>query len=103
MKDAEFTLTYSQICLTGIIKDIRIIDNDVYTVLFTPAPDPYSNPSTFEIRSKKRLGTIGEEIPSLLCNLSGYHKKSIYRDKETGEQKYYTNKIVYITAVENHV
>lgn len=49
------------------------------TLLKTPAPDSFSSPGTFEIRSKQPLGSRGSEI-EVLCDLRGYSRS--YKDKD---------------------
>lgn len=52
------------------------------TLIKTPAPDAYSPPGTFEIKSKKRLGGQGDEI-SVLCDLRGYSRSYENKDGAT--------------------
>lgn len=49
------------------------------TLVKTPAPDAYSSPGTFEVRSRKRLGAEGQEI-SVECDLLGYARS--YKTEE---------------------
>lgn len=97
---AQFTVNYFQFCLQGKIKEMKVINGVVYTVITSPAPDLYSSPSQFEIRSNRKLGTIGEEIDGILCQITGFHQNKNYIDKETGEQKSYKNKVVNLIAVD---
>jgi len=52
------------------------------TLVKTPAADPFSSPSTVEIRSAARLGSVGEEV-ELFCNLKGYSQSGV--SEKTGE------------------
>lgn len=49
------------------------------TLLRTPAPDSYTSPGTFEVRSLKRIGAQGDEV-EVECSLLGYGRT--YDDKE---------------------
>jgi hypothetical protein len=68
--------------------------------MITPAPDAYSRPSTIEVRSKNKLGEIGEEI-SVSCKLGGYTRKP-YRitDKDTNETSMITPVDLTLEAIE---
>lgn len=52
------------------------------TLVKTPAPDPFTAPSTVEIRSGVRIGSVGEEV-ELFCNLKGYGQSGV--SEKTGE------------------
>jgi hypothetical protein len=52
------------------------------TLVKTPAPDPFSNPSTVEIRSAARIGSVGEDV-DLYANLRGYPQSGT--SEKTGE------------------
>jgi hypothetical protein len=41
------------------------------TLIKTPAPDAYSVPGTFEVRSRQRIGSEGNEV-TVECDLLGY-------------------------------
>lgn len=49
------------------------------TLVRTPAPDPYSSPATFELRSKRRLGQEGGVI-EVQAELVGYSRS--YESKD---------------------
>ncbi|UDM18320.1 hypothetical protein [Vogesella sp. XCS3] len=76
----------NQAVLAGRVNAVRKSDDAVFTEVTLPAPDQYSAPATVEIRSRKRLGQIGETIEvSVVCG--GYRGKSFqYVDKDTGER-----------------
>lgn len=52
------------------------------TMLKTPAPDAYSSPGTFEVRSRKRIGSEGQEV-AVECDLLGYARSFETKDGET--------------------
>lgn len=76
----------NQAFLAGRVNAVRKAEDVVFTEVTLPAPDQYSSPATVEIRSRKRLGQVGEtvEVP-VACG--GYRGKPfVYTDKETGER-----------------
>ncbi|MBB5017807.1 hypothetical protein HNQ59_001077 [Chitinivorax tropicus] len=77
---------FNQATLAGRVNAVRKADDSVFTEVTLPAPDQYSPPATVEIRSRKRLGQVGETIEvSVTC--AGYRGKAFqYHDKETGER-----------------
>lgn len=52
------------------------------TLLKTPAPDAYSSPGTFEVRSRKRIGAEGQEV-QVECDLMGYARSFETKGGET--------------------
>ena len=66
-----------QVVIRGRVERVTNRDNNgaksVRTLVRTPAPDAYSSPGTFEIRSLKRLAAPGEEI-EVACDLLGYYR-----------------------------
>jgi hypothetical protein len=52
------------------------------TIVKTPAPDEFSSPGTFEVRSAQRLGSPGEDC-SVLCLLRGYGRNYTNKDGDT--------------------
>jgi hypothetical protein len=52
------------------------------TLVKTPAPDPFSAPSTVEVRSGVRLGAAGDDV-ELFANLKGYSQSGV--SQKTGE------------------
>lgn len=75
-----------QVVLRGLISDVvkRVgKDGDSFrTILKTPAVDPYSSPCTYEVRSKARLGSKGQEIEAT-CELVGYGRSYENKDGDT--------------------
>jgi len=52
------------------------------TLIKTPAPDPFTSPSTVEVRSSVRIGSVGEEV-EVFANLKGYGQSGV--SEKTGE------------------
>jgi len=52
------------------------------TLIKTPAPDPFTSPSTVEVRSAVRIGSVGEEV-EVFANLKGYGQSGV--SEKTGE------------------
>ncbi|GHD66100.1 hypothetical protein [Jeongeupia chitinilytica] len=76
----------NQALLAGRVNAVRKADEYVYTEITLPAPDEYTSPQSVEVRSRKRLGQVGETIETrVLCG--GYRGKPFqFTDKETGER-----------------
>jgi len=52
------------------------------TLLRTPAPDSYSSPGTFEVRSRRRIGQEGQEV-EVACDLLGFARSFSTKAGET--------------------
>lgn len=52
------------------------------TRIKVPAVDQYTAPGTFEVRSDRRLGKVGEEI-EVECDLMGFSRSYQGKDGET--------------------
>lgn len=89
-----------EVLIKGKIDARRRYESSWFTRMITPAPDAYSRPSTIEVRSKNKLGEIGEET-SVSCKLGGYTRKP-YRimDKDTGETSMITPVDLTLEAIE---
>lgn len=76
--------------LTGRIEDSQYDNrngNTVYRTLITaPAPDAYSQPSSYKLVSDTSLGGNGSEI-TVDVTMTGFIRKKDYRDKETNQPK----------------
>lgn len=82
-----------QCLVKGRIEHSSFFDGRNTTRIVTPAPDPYSRPQFVAIRSKTRLGQVGDEV-TVICQVGGYVRKPFQvKDKETGE-------IVRVTPVD---
>lgn len=69
----------------GRLEKSRSYEGKRYSQILTPAPDAYSRPQLVEVRSKSKLGDVGEEV-SVTCLLGGFARKAYQaKDKETGE------------------
>ena len=68
----------------GRIEHAEKYQNNFTTLIKTPAQDAYSYPPTIAVRSKSRLGSVGDEI-SIKCTISGVPRTFQRKDKETGE------------------
>lgn len=97
-KPAEKRVTPLTFILQGRINGSRVYEGVTYTHVTTPAPDAYSMPSQFEVRSEQRLGDQGQEI-QVRCQLSGFTRVRSYVDKNTGEHKSVLDRTVNIIAV----
>lgn len=75
-----------RLVVTGRVQQVmkrQTAKGDVFkTLVKTPAPDAYSSPGTFEIRSHRRLGAEGSEI-TVECDLLGYARSYETKDGET--------------------
>lgn len=85
--------------VAGRIESSSKYSDSFTTLVKTPSPDAYSHPSTIELRSKARLGQIGDEI-SAACRLSGVPRKFNRTDKATGEITPVKTADMYLHVVE---
>lgn len=86
--------------IKGKIEAARRYENNWFTRIITPAADSYSRPSVVEVRSKAKLGTVGEEVDTD-CTLGGYTRKAFRStDKESGEITMITPVDLTLNAVE---
>ena len=87
--------------LIGKIEESNLFGKTWITLLITPAPDSYSQPSTFKLKSDAALGSPGDEIKAT-CDISGYIRRRPYKDKDTGQQKTFVEDTVNfsVTKVE---
>lgn len=85
--------------IAGRIEGVSKYQDTVSTLVKTPAPDAYSHPSTLELRSKARIGQIGEEI-AVACRLSGVPRKFNRTDKSSGEVIAVKTADMYLHVVE---
>ena len=90
----EAAIQPMQVLVRGRLEKARLYEGKRYSQIITPAPDAYSRPQIVEVRSKARLGDIGDEV-SVACTLGGFSRKP-YRvtDKQTGE-------VVTVTPVDH--
>lgn len=74
-------IAFNTVNLQGKITNVRTWEKKFYTQIITPAPDPYSKPSSFEIASDAQFGTPGQEV-KITCALSGFINEFQYNDKQ---------------------
>lgn len=92
--------TPMEVLVKGKIDARRRHESTVYTRMITPAADAYSRPQVVEVRSKQKLGEIGDEI-SIACKLGGYTRKPFRStDKDTGEVTMVTPVDLTLDAIE---
>lgn len=81
----KVNLKFGQSMVRGRIEDSELFQGMRHTRILTPAEDQYSRPQTLRIRSKRSLGSKGDEI-NVLVRLGGYTRAPFKTtDKETGE------------------
>ncbi|OQS34738.1 MULTISPECIES: hypothetical protein [Chromobacterium] len=79
------SLSANMAVVIGRIKAVRKSDDFVHTEVIQPAPDEYSMPGVVEVRSRKRLGDIGQDV-HIKVQCTGYYGKPFdSKDKVTGE------------------
>lgn len=66
------------------------------TPVTLPAPDEWSSPSTLPIRSRERLGDIGETFTGKV-RIAGTARPFTYTDKVSGEQRQGTDFSVWLS------
>jgi hypothetical protein len=92
--------TPMEVLIKGKIDNRRRYESSWFTRFITPAADAYSRPSTIEIRSKNKLGDVGEEM-TVICKLGGYTRKPYkVTDKESGEMTTITPVDMTLEAIE---
>ena len=89
----------NQVLIAGRIESMTKYKDSVVSLVRTPAEDEYSYPSTIEIRSKARLGQVGDDI-SVTVKLNGVPRAYTRTDKETGEQVQQKTADMYLHVIE---
>lgn len=74
--------------LKGRIEEIEFYNGKYINFIATPAPDPYSQPSSYKVHTDTQVGNAGMEV-TLDITVSGYVRKKPYKDKVTGQPKVY--------------
>lgn len=78
------------VAIFGRLGAARQRDATFYTSVTAPAVDHFSKPAVVEVRSKRPLGVVGQEV-TLNCVLGGYARRVEGTNKRTGEVfDYYT-------------
>lgn len=72
-----------QIKLSGRISKMVKNGSSFLTLFQTPAPDAYSQPSTYKVVSSDQLGQPGDEL-NLTCSVRSWVKIKPYKEKDTG-------------------
>lgn len=67
------------------------------TYVTTPAPDAYTQPSSYRLYSESQLGNSGSEI-TVTCTIRGFIRNKSYQDKQTGQQKVFHEDNVFFDA-----
>ena|SRR5690606_32441545 len=80
------SVVLQRVRIAGKIQNVRRHDGNIYTQIIAPAKDEYSRPSTYELRSKERLGEK-DDVVNVDCEVSGTSRPFTYMDKESGERK----------------
>lgn len=91
-------LPLNHVTLKGRIDSQRIYEGLYYTEITTPAPDAYTKPQAFQIRSKAQLGQNGQEL-TVTCRLDGYIGSFSFRNKQTGIMETGTKPHVFLEVV----
>ncbi|MBS1188807.1 MAG: hypothetical protein H6R10_599 [Rhodocyclaceae bacterium] len=71
--------------IQGRIFEVRRMENAVYTVINTPAPDQFSHPQSVEVISERLIGKSQEDV-TVRVLLQGYRKKFQRKDGDTAWQ-----------------
>lgn len=87
--------------LTGKIEETTFNNNTHTTLLMTPAPDSYSQPSTYKLKSDMPLGNVGQEI-TVECQMRGFIRRRSYNDKQTGQPKTFLDDNVVFSVFKVH-
>lgn len=69
-------------------------------VIAAPAPDEYSYPRNFEVRSKSSLGDI-DDMVTVRCSIFGKRAMKNYTDKDTGESRKFPGAYMDLEAIED--
>lgn len=86
--------------ITGRVEKTEVINSIRYTEVLCPAFDRYSNPEIVQIRSKRPIGTKGEEIQQW-GRIGGFRGRPFdVTDKSTGEVRRARQVILTIDAIE---
>ena len=79
------TLQVMQVLVVGRIEHTEVYEGKHSSRCITPSSDVYSRPQIVMVRSKARIGRVGDEV-SVVCKLGGYVRKPYkITDKATGE------------------
>lgn len=89
------------VVISGKLVDQRKHDGTFYSTLVAPAPDAYSSPMPFEVRSRKTLGSR-DQVVSVPCRLGGFFRRTFdTTDRNTGEVRRVKPVIMTLDALED--
>lgn len=81
---AEKPLALAQARIVGRVTNVRSrvsgANKVFYTLMKLPAPDSYSSPSTVEVRSTERIGSVDADL-SIIVNIGGYPRSWEQKDE----------------------
>lgn len=83
--------------IEGRIESAKSVNGYIQTILVTPAPDAYSKPQSFLMRSQYQLGQPGAEV-KLLAQMTGYVRKKSFTNKTTHMQDEFWEANVFFDA-----
>lgn len=88
--------------ITGKLIRENYNNEQYYSDLMIPAEDEYSFPSTMQIRSKQKIGSLESEV-TIKVKVGGYaQRERISVNRETGERRAWvpvTNTLDYVETV----
>lgn len=88
------------VLIVGRVEKVEVINSTRYTVTFAHKFDRYSNPEIVQIRSKRPIGTKGEEIQQW-GRIGGFRGRPFdVTDKSTGGFRRARQVILTIDAIE---
>ncbi|WP_297188564.1 hypothetical protein [uncultured Porticoccus sp.] len=84
-----------QIKMTARLSKMVKLPNSFQTLVQTPAPDQYSQPSTFKVISDRQLGQPGDEV-QLTLDLRAWVRHKQYVEKGTGlEKEFWDQQLIF--------
>lgn len=89
-----------QVMIVGRVQKARRHNGRSYTKIIIPAKDAFSRPSMVEVRSKQRVGEVGEDV-RVLAEVGGYGRRPYkVTDEDTGEMRTVEPVEITLDAVE---
>lgn len=91
-----------KVVINGKLIEQRRNDGLFYSTVITPAPDAYTQPMPFEIRSVRSLGER-DQVITVPCRVGGYFRRSYDTkpDPRTGETRRVRPVVIALDAIEN--
>ncbi|MBB6523902.1 hypothetical protein [Pseudoteredinibacter isoporae] len=84
--------------LKGKITHEQFHNGQYFYRIIEAAPDQYSQPNSFKVKSGTQLGQVGNEV-QINVRVTGFVREKPYTDKTTGQQKVFEEKIVNLEFV----